>query len=842
MNDRSKDNSTENQSLVEDDNPFLALAREAMNDNGQWPPFERWEKYDPAPYTEAVDFLEQLRPGGPWVLTAIIPDGKTETITARNSDQVRKFVIKHDGKRNLYYSVNPTRKPMTSKASKADIAAIEYLSSDLDPKDGETPEAAKVRYIAALEVMEPKPFAIVDSGNGIQVLHRLAERIELPKPTKEVLPPQIADVESRVKLLIETLGSKAGTQNIDRILRLPGTINLPNAKKIRDGRVQCPTKLIRLNDTTCKLEDFPAPQPQGKTTSDDAPPNNFQKASLSDDLMSLIRDGAPVGQRSEQFMNAVGQLYDLGWTEDAIIKLLADHPSGIRSKYKHYWKREVRRCCAKLANKPQVEEEPDKDAPDAAATKGKIILDPNNPIKSARMLLAEAFTDPDGLKKLHRHRGAFWQWTGSYYREADDETIMAEFWTFLEKAYRKEKAKDEWKLVPFKPNRAKVGDAVAALNAVTQLDKYVEPAAWLTPTDLPPPNEFLACANGLLHLPTGEMYPPTPDYFNISASEVVFDPSAPPPVLWLAFLDQLFEGDEEAKQLLQEWFGYSLAPDTSQQKILLIVGPKRCGKGTIGRVKTALLGKNSVAGPTMSSLADQFGLEPLITKPTAIISDARIGTRTDKSAIVERLLAISGEDTLTVARKYKSAWNGKLPSRFTILTNELPSLSDGSGALANRFIILMLIKSFFGKEDRELTKKVLAELSGILNWSIEGYRRLQQRGHFKQPQSSLKAVDDIEMLASPVIAFVRDRCDLGPAFFTATTDDLWSEWQMWCEDQGKKDAGSRGWFFRNLQSAFPGLTSHKPMINGKQTPSYAGIAVKEEPPGNPFTPFTKPKF
>ena len=64
--------------------------------------------------------------------------------------------------RNLYYSVNPTRKAMTSKAAKTDIAAIEYLLADLDPKQDETSEAAKARYLAALDELKPAPTAIID--------------------------------------------------------------------------------------------------------------------------------------------------------------------------------------------------------------------------------------------------------------------------------------------------------------------------------------------------------------------------------------------------------------------------------------------------------------------------------------------------------------------------------------------------------------------------------------------------------------------------------------------------------------------------------------------------------
>ena len=230
---------------------------------------------------DAVTFLELLRPGGPWTLSAIVPDGMIHTITVWKTDEVAAFVAKHNGKRNLYYSVNPTRIVLTKKASKVDIAAIEYLPGDLDPQPDETTEAAKARYLAALEGHEPKPAAIIDSGNGINILLKLAQRIELPPPVvfvnkqtgatrdgyeKEALA-LIADAESRAKALMEKLGSVAGTQNIDRILRLPGTINLPNAKKLREGRVPCPARLIEFSGAVCKPEDFPAPlPPKPKTT------------------------------------------------------------------------------------------------------------------------------------------------------------------------------------------------------------------------------------------------------------------------------------------------------------------------------------------------------------------------------------------------------------------------------------------------------------------------------------------------------------------------------------------------------------------------------------------------
>jgi predicted P-loop ATPase len=228
-------------------------------------------KTDPAA-KEAVDFLKKLRPAGPWVLTGIIPDGLTDTITTRDVDEVCAFVAANNGIKNLYYSVNPTRREMTSKAAKTDIAAIEFFLADLDPKEGETSEAAKARYAIALETHEPRPAAVVDSGNGIQVLWRLAEPIELAepimgngkdgKPKKEFTQETaavIADVEGRIATVMKTLDSVAGTQNVDRILRLPGTTNLPTKAKVKHGRVACQTKLIKFNGATCTLDDFPTP-------------------------------------------------------------------------------------------------------------------------------------------------------------------------------------------------------------------------------------------------------------------------------------------------------------------------------------------------------------------------------------------------------------------------------------------------------------------------------------------------------------------------------------------------------------------------------------------------------
>jgi hypothetical protein len=84
----------------------------------------------------ALEFLELLRPGGPWQLSAINPNinNDIKTVTATTSDQVRGFINRYNGDHNLYYAPNPVR-VKDKKASKTEVAAIEFLPGDLDPNE-----------------------------------------------------------------------------------------------------------------------------------------------------------------------------------------------------------------------------------------------------------------------------------------------------------------------------------------------------------------------------------------------------------------------------------------------------------------------------------------------------------------------------------------------------------------------------------------------------------------------------------------------------------------------------------------------------------------------------------
>ncbi|BBD80201.1 DNA primase family protein [Aerosticca soli] len=271
----------------------------------------------------------------------------------------------------------------------------------------------------------------------------------------------------------------------------------------------------------------------------------------------------------------------------------------------------------------------------------------------------------------------------------------------------------------------------------------------------------MVCRGEIVDMVSGESRP-TLYTFVPNGADWRYDPNASAPKRWLQFLAELFGDKADEIAMLQEWIGYVLAGDTWAQKALLIVGPKRAGKGTIGEVLRRLLGKSMVSSPAINAIGDRFGLEDSINKRLLLVSDARLSSKKDTMAVVENLLRIVGNDPVMVDRKNKLAITDQLGVRVMMLTNTLPQFADSSDAISSRFLILQLGQSFFDQEDHRLLDKLTDELPGIALWAMEGYRRLRERGRFDEPESSKQARKDWYETGNPLAEFVKDYCVLGP--------------------------------------------------------------------------------
>lgn len=235
-----------------------------------------------------------------------------------------------------------------------------------------------------------------------------------------------------------------------------------------------------------------------------------------------------------------------------------------------------------------------------------------------------------------------------------------------------------------------------------------------------------------------------------------------------------------------------------------------------------------MVSPTLTSLTNEFRVAPLIGRTLAIFSDARLSGRPDVPVIVERLLSITGEDAQTIDRKNKESWSGKLRTRFLLMANELPQLTDASQAVTSRTIILRLTKSFLGREDRTRQAKIESELPAILLWSIAGWARLRRRGYFRQPASGQVLVNELAEMASPVSVFLHECCEVG-GDCEVSTGELYAEWKRWCGENGRDHPGPATSFGRHLRAALPDLETFPKRYNGRPTRFFRGVRLKMVP-------------
>lgn len=464
---------------------------------------------------------------------------------------------------------------------------------------------------------------------------------------------------------------------------------------------------------------------------------------------------------------------------------------------------------------------------------------PDDPHRLARLYLDSRCHHEEG-SILSYWEGEFLRWIGGAYRPLPGAELRAELTRVIKaemdrvnlaalQAHSEGKGGEDPPTVR-KVTARLVSDAAHALASLTLIPGSVKAPAWLDGIAPFPASEVLAAQNALVHLlslVTGRpcLIRPTPQFFSRNVLDYPFDADAARPEAWLGFLNELWPRDPQTVGALQEWMGYFLTLDTSQQKILMLVGPKRSGKGTIARVIRETIGPENIAGPTLSSLGTNFGLWPLIGKAVAMIQDARLSGRTDVATVVERLLSISGEDSLTIDRKNLQPVTMPLSVRFMILTNELPRLNDPSGALAGRLIVLRLTRSWYGKEDTGLTAKLVMERQGILLWAIEGWDRLMRRGHFIQPDSGAELQREMEDLASPIGLFVREHCKVGPEYLVPV-QELFGRWKSWCTEKGRDHPGDEATFGRNLRAVVPGLGITQPRTDDGRIRVYEGVGLR----------------
>jgi len=315
----------------------------------------------------------------------------------------------------------------------------------------------------------------------------------------------------------------------------------------------------------------------------------------------------------------------------------------------------------------------------------------------------------------------------------------------------------------------------------------------------------LACANGVIDLATGRLRAGLPDELISISSGVPHDPDAGCP-RWERFLTEIFQADEELIDWIWRVVGYLLSALTYEQFFLLCYGVGANGKSTFLNVLRQLLGGYAFNAPFTTFEASSRGQIPndlaaLVDRRLVTSSETGENTRLNEA----RLKMLTGGDPVTARFLHREFFTFAPVAKFVLAVNHKPQVRDYSHGFWRRLCLVPFEVRFEEgtSADKQLDKKLAAELPGILTWAVRGHAEWRSRG--LEPPSAVRAATAAYRAESdPLAAFLCERCfaEKGAATKAATIFDAYLKW---ADEQVLPDCErlARTTFYQLLESHFP---------------------------------------
>jgi putative DNA primase/helicase len=382
----------------------------------------------------------------------------------------------------------------------------------------------------------------------------------------------------------------------------------------------------------------------------------------------------------------------------------------------------------------------------------------------------------NGLRTLWWFQGAFWLWREErpwYTRIAQDQ-----MWSWVMR----------WLISQSLSSNPKTADdCTRVLSALATLYGVDRMPAWLGEENYDKPARHVSLSNGIIDPEVACQDPEnaklighSPNWFSAVSLPYPYNPEATNQTL-LTWLQKRLD-DSSKRDLLQEWAGYLVTPDTSKEVCLLLCGHSGTGKSTICRVIRDIIGQQNVANVALSQFGDHFVL-PLLEGKALNWSD-EVSTRMPPAA-EERFKMIVSANPISVRGIYEPYRMVTPTARIMASTNDWPQFRD-SGIW--RRLLVIPATDVIPREnfDPHVEDSIRENLSGSFNWALGGLRRLREQGYFTRCVAGEKVLEDNRSEIENYKLFVSEQLEAGDAEQFLTGDELYRTYLTWCKGGGYK--------------------------------------------------------
>jgi putative DNA primase/helicase len=334
---------------------------------------------------------------------------------------------------------------------------------------------------------------------------------------------------------------------------------------------------------------------------------------------------------------------------------------------------------------------------------------------------------------------------------------------------------------------------------------------------------LLNLRNGILDVTTGQLQHHDPEKLFLTQLPVDFDSNATCPKI-RAFLDEVLYPEDVP--LLQEIMGYCLWRDYPNAKAFVFLGNGGNGKSICIRLIRALLGGENISSRSLQELdTDRFATADLYAKLANLYGDLD----TEALRHTGKFKMLTGNDSIPAQQKGRQPFIFVNFAKLIFSCNMLPEAYEDTTGFFRRFVLIVFPNTFEGtaKEDRNLLEKLTtdAELSGLLNWAIEGLRRLiKNNWRFSNGKSTTQVRDEYIRKSSPVQAFALDCLDQASNGFVAKKE-LYAAFVDYCIERRLPRISDQA-FFKKLPQ-FLSVSDFRPSVGDDRPRGYSGISLRQ---------------
>ena len=347
--------------------------------------------------------------------------------------------------------------------------------------------------------------------------------------------------------------------------------------------------------------------------------------------------------------------------------------------------------------------------------------------------------------------------------------------------------------------------------------------------DFPPEADRIHLANGTLFL-DGSFTEGKPDIVRCRLP-VAYNPDAPTPTRWLAFLDGLLYPEDIPT--LQEYIGYCLIPSNKGQRMMVIKGSGGEGKSQIGVVLSRLFGCNMKDGNIGKISENRFARADLEHTLLCVDDDMRMEALRQTN-YVKSIVTAQGQ--MDLERKGKQSYQGWMYARLLAFSNgDLQALYDRSDGFYRRQLILTTREKPLSRaDDPDIAEKMAAEVEGILLWAFEGLQRLVKNGfQFTESDRAKRNRELVKRDNNNVFDFLESEGYIRlKADACTSSKELYEVYKMWCEENSLNAIKSRGFSDALIANQRRyNLESTNNIINssGRRVRGFVGIEALVQP-------------